>query len=249
MTILLEATGLTKNFGGLVATDNLSFHVKRGESLGLIGPNGAGKTTIFNLLMNEVRANAGRVVMNARDITKLPTDMRVKRGLVRTYQVPRPFAQMSILENIRVSMMRDNLFDMITRPADHDGEMKLAASVGFTHNHFHKLPAELAMGDLRKLELARALATAPQALLLDEVFAGLTVAEIDKISELLLEKKRQGMTYIIVSHDLRSLEPLVDRVMVLCFGRAIAEGSFDEVIRDKDVQGAYLGITRSADQI
>ena len=136
MSILLEATGLTKNFGGLVATDNLSFHVKRGESLGLIGPNGAGKTTIFNLLMNEVRANAGRVVMNARDITKLPTDMRVKRGLVRTYQVPRPFAQMSILENIRVSMMRDNLFDMITRPADHDGEMKLAASVGFTHKSF-----------------------------------------------------------------------------------------------------------------
>ncbi len=242
MSVLLEARGLTKTFGGLVATDNLSFQVKRGETLGLIGPNGAGKTTIFNLLMNEVRPNAGRVYMNGRDISKLPVHMRVKRGLVRTYQVPRPFAQMSVLENIRVSMMRDDLLDMITRPAEHDRETELAASVGFDDSHFHKLPAELAMGDLRKLELARTLATGPRVLLLDEVFAGLTFAEIDRISELLLARKRHGMTYMIVSHDLRSLEPLVDRVMVLCFGKAIAEGSFDEVIRDKDVQAAYLGI-------
>ncbi len=243
MTALLEARGLSKTFGGLVATDNLSFHVGRGETLGLIGPNGAGKTTIFNLLMNEARANAGRVYMSGRDITNLPVHARVKRGLVRTYQVPRPFAQMSILENIRVSMMRDDLFDMIARPAAQDREIDLARSVGFTDRHFHKLPAQLAMGDLRKLELARTLATDPQALLLDEVFAGLTFAEVEKISELLLANKRRGMTYIIVSHDLRALQPLVDRVIVLCYGRVIAEGSFDEVIRNKEVQGAYLGVT------
>ena len=242
MTALLEAQGLRKSFGGLVATDDLSLRVEPGETLGLIGPNGAGKTTIFNLLMGELRADAGVVRMGGRDLGKLPVHARVQRGLVRTYQVPRPFAQMSVLQNIRVSMMRDNLFDMITRLAAHEAERELALGVGFDTRHFHQLPAQLAMGDLRKLELARTLATAPRVLLLDEVFAGLTVAEIARISDLLLAKRRAGLTYLIVSHDLRALEPLVDRVMVLCFGRVIADGGFAEVLRDKDVQAAYLGV-------
>ena len=241
MTALLEAKQLRKTFGGLVATNDLSFHVKDGETLGLIGPNGAGKTTIFNLLTNELPLDSGEITLDGQVINALPVHKRVQRGLVRTYQVPRPFAEMTVLENIRVSMMPDALWPMISQPADRETEIQLASSVGFRSDQLQRYPSELAMGDLRKLELARSLATQPRILLLDEVFAGLTYGEIEQISSLILERKKQGMTFMIVSHDLKALAPLVDRVMVLSFGQTIAEGSFEEVIGNKQVQDAYLG--------
>lgn len=241
MTAILEVGRLVKTFGGLTAIDDLSFQVEDGETLGLIGPNGAGKTTVFNLLMHELRPNSGGVSLHGEEISALPTQERVKKGLVRTYQVPRPFAELTVAENIRVGMMPDSLWRMVREPPDPDRERDIARSVGFTHGETEKYPRELAMGDLRKLELARTLATNPKVLLLDEVFAGLTYGEIAQISALLLEKKKAGMTFIIVSHDLRSLAPLADRVLVLCFGRSIAEGSFRAVIKDQAVQDAYLG--------
>lgn len=241
MTRLFEARNMTKRFGGLIAVNDISFHVDEGETLGLIGPNGAGKTTIFNLIMNELKQNAGEIFFKGAEISKMPTHARVKQGIVRTYQVPRPFAEMTVASNIRVGMMPDDLGLMLSQPADADREREIGKSVGFGDRELAMYPSELSMGDLRRLELARNLAAGPKLLLLDEVFAGLTVGEIGQISELLVEKKKQGLTYIIVSHDLRSLAPLVDRVVAISFGQTIAEGTFAEVIADEGVQKAYLG--------
>ena len=241
MSALLELKTVTKKFGGLTAVNEMSFAVNKGETLGLIGPNGAGKTTIFNLIMNELKQNSGEIVFEGAEITRAATHERVKKGIVRTYQVPRPFAEMTVADNIRVGMMPDNLALMISQPPDAQREREIGKSVGFGDRELAQYPSELSMGDLRRLELARNLAADPKLLLLDEVFAGLTVGEIGQISDLLVEKKQQGLTYIIVSHDLRSLAPLVDRVVAMSFGELIAEGTFDEVIADEGVQQAYLG--------
>ena len=241
MTALLELRNMTKKFGGLTAVNEMSFEVSEGETLGLIGPNGAGKTTIFNLIMNELKQTSGEILFQGEEISRLATHQRVKRGIVRTYQVPRPFAEMTVASNIRVGMMPDDLAVMMRDPPNTKAERDIGKSVGFGDRELAMYPSELSMGDLRRLELARNLAANPKLLLLDEVFAGLTVGEISQISDLLVEKKKQGLTYIIVSHDLRSLAPLVDRVVAMSFGERIAEGSFDDVISDEGVQKAYLG--------
>lgn len=241
MTPLLELREATRRFGGLVAVDSLSIHVDEGESLGLIGPNGAGKSTAFGILMGEHRPDSGSVHLRGEDITRQPMHERVGRGIARTWQVPRPFAEMTVRENVRVGMMPDSIRRLITEEPPSGAEREIIASVGFGDREADMLPGQLSMGDLRRLELARTLATAPEILLLDEVFAGLTVTEIAQITELLLARRREGMTCIIVSHDLRSLAPLVDRVVVMSFGRSIAEGTLDEVLADREVQDAYLG--------
>ncbi len=239
---LLEVRDLRKSFGGIHAVQGLSFGVDEGETLGLIGPNGAGKTTVFNLIMAELRPTGGEIWFRGENITRVPTHERVKRGIARTYQVPQPFGEMSVGANIRVGMAPDDLWKLVTEGADHAAEAEIGRSVGFSDEQIDTLPSELAMGDLRRLEMARNVAVSPTLLLLDEVFAGLTLREIAHISELLVEKKRKdGLTYIIVSHDLRALAPLVDRVIVMSFGAAIAQGTFDEVVRDEAVREAYLG--------
>ena len=239
---LLEVRDLRKSFGGIHAVQGLSFGVDEGETLGLIGPNGAGKTTVFNLIMAELRPTGGEIWFRGENITRVPTHERVKRGIARTYQVPQPFGEMSVGANIRVGMAPDDLWKLVTEGADHAAEAEIGRSVGFSDEQIDTLPSELAMGDLRRLEMARNVAVSPTLLLLDEVFAGLTLREIAHISELLVEKKRRdGLTYIIVSHDLRALAPLVDRVIVMSFGAAIAQGTFDEVVRDEAVREAYLG--------
>jgi branched-chain amino acid transport system ATP-binding protein len=243
VTHVLEATDLSKSFGGLRATNHVSLHVAEGETVGIIGPNGAGKTTLFNLLTNEIKADTGNIKLNGQSLDRMPTHERVKAGMVRTYQVPRPFSGLSVRENIRISMMPDEILPLLTIGPDHERERSLAISVGLREDQLDVLPSELAMGDLRKLELARTLAIRPKLLLLDEVFAGLTFGEIDQISKLLVEQKESvGMTYMIVSHDLKSLANLVDRVIVINFGEVLTEGSFDEVVSNPEVQRAYLGV-------
>ncbi len=241
MTYPLELRDVVKKFGGLTATNHMSFAVEDGESLGLIGPNGAGKTTIFSLIMGEHRQTSGSIQCNGEEISALPTYARIGRGVCRTYQVPRPFADMDVTENIRMGLMPNNLWQMLTGRPDRDREIELALSVGFSEQDLDKRPSELSMGDLRKLELARTLATDPSILLLDEVFAGLTAGEIAQIAELINSKRRQGMTMIIVSHDLKSLEPLIDRAIAMNYGSIVAEGSFAEVMADADVRASYLG--------
>lgn len=238
---LLEVKGLTKKFGGIFAVYDLSFHVEEGESLGLIGPNGSGKTTTFNLIMREHKQDEGEIFFAGKEISRLPTHERVKIGISRTYQIPRPFSGMSITKNIRVGIMPDEILSVLRMNSESELERKIGQSVGFDKNQLKAYPHELSMGNLRRLELARTMATNPTLLLLDEVFAGLTAGEISELSALIKAKKMEGLTFIIVSHDLKSLAPLVDRVVVVSFGQLIAEGSFEEVIANEKVKEAYLG--------
>ena len=238
----LKISNLVKRFGGLVATDDLSFVIEDGQSVGLIGPNGAGKTTVFAQIMGEHRQTSGSIELYGQEISSHSTPERIRRGVSRTYQVPRPFTDMNVLENIRVGLMPNNLWQMITSKPEYGKESEIALSVGFSESDLEKTPGELSMGDLRKLEMARTIATGTKVMLLDEVFAGLTVAEIAQITLLIQKMRKDGMTFLIVSHDLKALEPLIDRVIAINYGSKIAEGSFTEVMNDEGVRSSYLGV-------
>ena len=241
MSARLEIRNLVKRFGGLTATDDVSLAVEPGESVGLIGPNGAGKTTIFSQVMGEVRQSSGTIHLGGREISGQSTPERIRSGVSRTYQVPRPFAGMSVAENIRVGLMPDSVWEMILRRPERDRELELALAVGFAESDLERHPSELSMGDLRKLEMARTMATSPRVMLLDEVFAGLTVGEIAVISRLVQDMRAGGMTFLIVSHDLKALEPLIDRAIAINQGAKIAEGSYADVMADHGVRSSYLG--------
>ena len=241
MTLALEVRNLVKKFGGLTATNDLSFDLAKGESLGLIGPNGAGKTTVFSQIMGELRQTSGTIKLYGEEISKLTTSERIAKGVSRTYQVPRPFAELSVRENIRVGLMPDSMREMIFGAPDRNREAELAQSVGFAPKDLDKTASELAMGDLRKLEFARTLATGAKLLLLDEVFAGLTSGEIGMIAELIQDLRQRGFTFLMVSHDLPAMEPLVDRAIAIERGTMLANGSFADVLGDKSVRASYLG--------
>ena len=243
MTAALEVTNLVKTFGGLTATNDLSFALEPGESVGLIGPNGAGKTTVFSQIMGELRQTSGSIKLFGTDIGVLSMPERIRRGVSRTYQVPRPFADLSVLENIRVGFMPNSVWGMVVGRSNVEQERDLAHEVGFNAADLEKPASDLSMGDLRKLELARTLATGAKVLLLDEVFAGLTVGEITQISALIQKLRRQGITMLMVSHDLPALDPLVDRVIAIERGSMIAKGSFAEVIANEEVRASYLGVS------
>lgn len=242
MSTKLEIKNLTKNFGGLIATNDVSLTVEPGQSVGLIGPNGAGKTTIFSQIMGELKQSAGDILIDHTSISNYSTPKRIRTGVSRTYQVPRPFSDMTVAENIQVGLMPNSIWQMITKGSNADRELELALSVGFAEDQLKRLPSELSMGDLRKLEMARALATGPRMMLLDEVFAGLTGDEIAIISALVQSMRKDGMTFLIVSHDLKALEPLVDHSVALNQGTIIAEGKIADVLADKAVQSSYLGV-------
>ena len=237
----LEIKNLVKKFGGLVATNDLSFEVAEGESIGLIGPNGAGKTTVFSQIMGEHKQTSGEIRLFGEEITPLTTAARIRKGVSRTYQVPRPFSDLTVAQNIRVGMTPDNIWQMIAGGPDLDRELELALSVGFSEADLARTPAELSMGDLRKLEMARTMATGARVMLLDEVFAGLTVEEIEQIAGLVQKMRAEGMTFLIVSHDIKALEPLVDRVIAINYGAMIGDGSFGDVMGSEAVRASYLG--------
>jgi branched-chain amino acid transport system ATP-binding protein len=237
----LQIRNLVKRFGGLIATNDVTFDIEQGQSVGIIGPNGAGKTTIFSQIMGEIRQTSGTIELYGEDIGALSTSDRIRRGVSRTYQVPRPFSDMSVVENIRVGLMPDSIWQMITRGPNRDREIELALSVGFAENDLQRTPAELSMGDLRKLEMARTMATNPTVMLLDEVFAGLTVGEIAQIAALIQQMRKDGMTFLIVSHDLKALEPLVDTAIAINQGGIITQGNFSDVMDNETVRSSYLG--------
>jgi len=241
MSAKIELRNLTKTFGGLVATNNLSFTVTRGQSVGVIGPNGAGKTTIFSQIMGELKQTSGDILIDDKSIISKSTPQRIREGVSRTYQVPRPFSDMTVAENIQVGLMPNSIIQMIMKGSNPDRELELARAVGFKDDQLSRLPSELSMGDLRKLEMARALATGPRVMLLDEVFAGLTGDEIAIISDLIQSMRQDGMTFLIVSHDLPALEPLVDRTIAINQGQIIAEGKIKDVLADDAVKASYLG--------
>ena len=240
MAKVIETRGISKRFGGITAVNSFDFHVEEKEIVGLIGPNGAGKTTVFNLIMGVLRQDSGDIIFNGTNINNYPTHKRVKIGIARTYQIPKPLKEWTIFENIRISMIPDGIKSIRRIGGREEDIRRIAKETGLTE-YLEKYPDELPIGALRRLELARALANDPKLILIDEAFAGMTKEEIDVISELLKKKRKEGMSFIIIDHNLEALANIVDRVIVIHLGRKLAEGKLQEIIKKEDVKKAYLG--------
>ena len=233
---LLEVKNLSKTFGGLRAVDDVSFEVRRGEILGIIGPNGAGKTTLFNLINGFIKPDRGDVLLAGTRISHKRPNRICALGLGRTFQVVKPFARMSIADNVIIGayVHAASLDDARRTARDALAVVGLGESAG-------RIAGGASNRDLRRMEIARALATRPELLLLDEVFAGLTAAETAELMELLRELARLGITLVIIEHTMKAMVRLVDRFVVLDHGRVLATGSPDEITRNPAVIEAYLG--------
>jgi branched-chain amino acid transport system ATP-binding protein len=236
---LLDVTGISKRFGGFTALDAVSLHVGEGERVGLIGPNGSGKTTMINCISGALPCDGGRVVFKGQDVTRLPAHRRVRLGITRSFQIPRPFRSMSVLENLCVPLEYARHDRGHGRDVRADA-MAILELVNFQHRAGHN-SADLTQVDLRKLELARALAAEPALLVADEAMAGLSSAEVDDILAILLKLNQRGVAVIMIEHIMRAVMRFSERVVVLDAGKKIAEGTPDQVIADPAVERAYLG--------
>jgi branched-chain amino acid transport system ATP-binding protein len=236
MSELLAVHNLSKRFGGLRAVQDLSFSVKEGQTLAVIGPNGAGKTTCFNLITGYIRPDKGSVIAAGRELTGLLPHRVCIEGVARTFQVARPFGKMSVLANVMVGALvrGKNLNSARRRARDAIAVAGLGAQEG-------RLACDLNTIDQRRLELARALATEPRILLLDEVMAGLNKAEIDQAISLVRDLSRRGLTIVIVEHVMRAVMAVAEHIVVLDHGQKIAEGSPKDVVANEEVVRAYLG--------
>ena len=233
---LLEARGLSRSFGGLQAVAGLDLTVGRGEMLGLIGPNGAGKTTVFNLLAGFLVPDAGEILLDGRSIVGLAPHAICRLGLARTFQIVRPFPRMTVLENVRVGALarHPRASEALARARD------VVAKVGLGPRE--RVPAgALTLADRKRLELARALATGPALLLLDEVMAGLNPTEIETIIGLVRSIHESGVSILLIEHNMRAVMALSQRIVVLSFGERIAEGAPVDIANHPKVVEAYLG--------
>jgi branched-chain amino acid transport system ATP-binding protein len=235
---ILEVAGLSKRFGGFVALDGVSLHLNEGERLGLIGPNGSGKTTMINCISGALPADGGTVIFKGQDVTRLPAYRRVRLGITRSFQIPRPFRSMSVLENLLIPL--EYARPERERRDVREEAMAILELVGFTAR-VDESSANLTQVDLRKLELARALAARPALLVADEAMAGLSSAEVDDILAILFRLNEGGVAVIMIEHIMRAVMRFSERVVVLDAGHKIAEGTPDQVIADPAVERAYLG--------
>jgi branched-chain amino acid transport system ATP-binding protein len=240
MGIILEVRNLTKRFGGLTAVNDVSFEIERGSLVGLIGPNGAGKSTLFNLISGFDKPNAGAVRFDGIDATGLKPFQIVSMGLARTFQLVRPFRYMTLLSNVSVGCLSPRGKAVSADIGVDEYASTILSSVGLI-DKARLPPVVLPHGDLRRLEMARALATNPQMLLLDEPFSGLAREESENIGKLVRNLNEEGVTVFVTGHVMRELMTLVPRVLAMHQGRLIADGTPKEVARNKIVAEAYLG--------
>ncbi len=236
MSALLEVDKATVRFGGVLANSDVSLSLREGEILGLIGPNGAGKSTLFNLIAGAVRPTSGHIRLGGEDITGLPPQERCARGIARTFQVVKSFETMSVLENVMVGSLNRVGSARTARAA----AMEVLESTGLAARAWTSA-RNLTPPEKRRLEVARALATKPRLLLLDEVLTGLTPAEAQQGVALVRQIRASGISVIMVEHVMEVVMPLVDRAVVLNLGRVLAEGDPHVLVRDKAVIAAYLG--------
>lgn len=239
---LLEVRGLSKAFSGLQALDRVDLDVRRGEILGLVGPNGSGKSTLINLVSGHYRSDAGRIGFRGQDLARLPAHRVARSGVARTYQIPRPFAHLTVLENVALPAMFGR--DTLDRAAAHAEARRWLAFTGLD-TKADDLPADLNLHQRKFLELARALASRPDLLLLDEVLSGLTPSEIDDAIRTIRAIRDRGATIVFVEHVMRAVMELTDRIVVLNHGRVIAEGLPTDVMGRPEVVTAYLGKPRA----
>ena len=241
MNALVEVRHLTRRFGGLIANHDISIDVRQGEILGLIGPNGAGKSTLFNQIAGAYPPSSGTISFDGRDVTALPAAARCALGIARTYQVPKSFDSMSVLENVTVGAFVRHAAPAAARRAA--GEVLAFCGL---ERRADAMAGELTPPEKRRLEVARALATQPKLLLLDEVLTGLTPSEARQGVELIRRVRDAGVTVVMVEHVMEIVMPLVDRAIVLNLGQVLAEGTPHEVVRNPAVIAAYLGERRRA---
>jgi len=237
MTALLSVETVSKRFRGLIAVDRVSFTVPQGAIFAIIGPNGAGKTTLFNMIAGAMAANAGTISFAGQPIDGLPPDAVCRRGIARTFQIVRPFPALSVEDNVVVGAL-------LHRPevgAARERAQELLRRLDLFDKR-HRPAATLTLPDRKRLEVARALATQPRLLLLDEVMAGLRPTETDRMVGILRALNREtGLTILLIEHVMRAVMALASRVLVLDHGVAIAEGSPEAVVRDPAVVQSYLG--------
>ena len=233
---LLEARGLTRFFGGLRAVGNLSFELAEGEILGLIGPNGAGKTTVFNLVTGFVRPSAGDVRLEGRSVVGLRPHAVARRGIARTFQIVKPFPNLSVKENVTLAAF-------LRHPARREAEAEAARVLERVElgHRADVLASQLTLLDQKRLEMAKALATGPRVILLDEPMGGLTPSEVDVASGIVRRIRDGGVTVVLVEHVMKAIMRISDRVIVMHHGEKIAEGPPAAVVQDPAVIAAYFG--------
>lgn len=244
---MLEVSGLSKRFGGLVAVKELSFSIRPGEILGLIGPNGSGKSTAMKAIMGIERPSAGSIRLDGIEIGGLPAHRVARLGVGLVFQHSRPLQRQTVLENIKVALLPDRLAQLFGGVEVDAKARAIAERVGLARL-IHRRPPTLAFADLRRLELAKAIARHPKLVLVDEPFAGLTASEVADFSALIREFRDEGRAVLLVDHNVKGVSALVDRVLAMYLGEWIAEGSAAEVMQDETVRRVYLGgaLTRVA---
>ena len=239
---LLQVQNLGKRFGGFVALENISLSVPAGERLGLIGPNGSGKSTLVNCICGTLRNEQGAVRFDGRKLDGLDAHRRTHLGLARSFQLPRPFVSMSLLDNIRIPL----LYTVAARGTHHGAReieercFDLLREVGLDAKA-RRMPRDLTQVEMRKLELVRAMAAEPKLLIADEAMAGLTHSEVEEILALLVRLNEHGVTVILIEHIMRAVMSFSRRLVVLVSGKKIADGAPDDVMRNPVVERAYLG--------
>jgi branched-chain amino acid transport system ATP-binding protein len=240
---LLQVDGLGKRFGGFVALDGIALDVQPGERLGLIGPNGSGKSTLVNCICGTLRNESGRVLFDGREIDGLQAHQRTHLGLARSFQLPRPFPSMTLIDNVRMPILYTvQIRNRALRPPREldDRCIELLRDVGLEAKA-RRWPRDLTQVEMRKLELARAMAAEPKLLIADEAMAGLSHSEVEDILTLLHRLNQQGITVILIEHIMRAVMSFSQRLVVLVSGRKIADGKPEEVVDDPEVVRAYIG--------
>ena len=235
---VLVLHSVSKSYGALKVTDNISLSVEKGETLGILGPNGAGKTTLFNLISGDVAVDSGRVEYDGQDITALPAHMRCRKGIGRSYQVPQPFGNMTVFENLVTAA---SFGGEQTERTAWDTAVQVLQQTGLMP-HANKAAGSLTLLNRKRLELARALATGPELLLLDEIAGGLTEHEAHELVEELQRIKASGVTMIWIEHVVHALLSVADRLFVVNFGQQLAVGKPNDVMNDPEVQRVYMGM-------